>query len=127
MRLMENLQREEPILSLLEDEKLRTVIEYLEKDHAITILLLLYAGLGRWGRAKETMKRLGITLNDGTFRARLLELEHRTGLAYSRPLDPKKKEYLITPHGEVIASTLISFLENIQEGMKMPRPQPVES
>lgn len=124
---MENLQREEPILSLLEDEKLRTVIEYLEKDHAITILLLLYAGLGRWGRAKETMKRLGITLNDGTFRARLLELEHRTGLAYSRPLDPKKKEYLITPHGEVIASTLISFLENIQEGMKMPRPQPVES
>ncbi len=120
---MMNPQRQEQILSLLQDEKLRTVIESFEKDHAITILLLLYAGLGRWGRAKETMRRMGITLNDGTFRARLLELEHRTGLAHSRRLDPKKKEYLITPQGEAIASTLIDFLENVQDGLKIDHPQ----
>lgn len=66
---------------------------------------------------------MGITLNDGTFRARLLELEHRTGLAYSRRLDPKKKEYLITPQGESIASMLIGFLENTQDSMKMSHTQ----
>ncbi len=122
-----NPQRQEQILSLLQDEKLRTVIESFEKDHAITILLLLYAGLGRWGRAKETMRGLGITLNDGTFRARLLELEHRTGLAYSRRLDPKKKEYFITTQGEAIASTLIGFLENVQDGLKVRNPQTTTS
>ena len=120
---MMNPQRQEQILSLLQDEKLRTVIESFEKDHAITILLLLYAGLGRWGRAKETMRGLGITINDGTFRARLLELEHRTGLAHSKRLDPKKKEYFITTQGEAIASTLISFLENVQDGLKLRNPQ----
>ncbi len=116
-------QRQEHILSILEDEDLRPVIESLEKDHAITILLLLYAGLGRWGRAKETMRKLGVTLNDGTFRARLLELEHRTGLAASRRLDPKKKEYLITPNGEAIASHLVSFLEEVQSNLRIPSPQ----
>ncbi len=124
---MMNPQRQEQILSLLQDEKLRTVIESFEKDHAITILLLLYAGLGRWGRAKETMRGLGITLNDGTFRARLLELEHRTGLAQSKRLDPKKKEYFITTQGEAIASTLIGFLENVQDGLKVRNPQTTTS
>ncbi len=118
-----NPVREDRVLSLLQDEKLRAVIESLEKDHAITILLLLYAGFGRWGRAKETMRRLGVTLNDGTFRARLLEYEHRTGLAASKRLDPKKKEYLITPEGEAVASTLIDFLESIREPMKIARTQ----
>ncbi len=118
-----NPLRQDQVLSLLRDEKLRSIIESLEKDHAITILLLLYAGFGRWGRAKETMRRLGVTLNDGTFRARLLEYEHRTGLASSRRLDPKKKEYLITPQGEVVASTLIDFLEGVRQPMKVARTQ----
>jgi hypothetical protein len=70
---------------------------------------------------------MGITLNDGTFRARLLELEHRTGLAHSRRLDPKKKEYLITPQGEAVASTLIEFLESVQDGLNVSHPQTATS
>ncbi len=116
-------ERQDEILHLLQDEKLRNVIETMEKDHAITILLLLYAGMGRWGRAKETMRRLGVTLNDGTFRARLLEYEHRAGFANSRHIDPKKKEYIITPDGQRVASKLVDFLEEIAGNLKVADTQ----
>ncbi len=58
--------------SILTDEKLSAVKTALEKDHAITCLLLLHFELGRWGPAKEFIKSHKGTISDGTFRARMM-------------------------------------------------------
>jgi DNA-binding HxlR family transcriptional regulator len=103
---------EEKIKRILTDPKLSAVKAMLEKDHAIDCILLLYLNRGKWKEAKEFMRQLGLTLSDGTFRARMIEIED-LGLARSERIDPLKKYYLKTELGEKIAKLLLEFFDKL--------------
>jgi len=103
---------EEKIKQVLTDEKLAPIKAMLEKDHAIDCLLLLYVGRGKWKDAKDFMRENKLTLSDGTFRARMIEIES-LGLAKSERIDPLKKYYVKTELGEKVAKMLIEFFDQL--------------
>jgi hypothetical protein len=103
---------EEKIKHVLTDEKLAAIKAMLEKDHAIDCLLLLYVGRGKWKDAKDFMRENNLTLSDGTFRARMIEIES-LGLAKSERIDPLKKYYLKTELGEKVAKMLLEFFDEL--------------
>jgi hypothetical protein len=103
---------DEKIKHVLTDQKLSAVKTMLEKDHAIDCLLLLYAGRGKWKEAKDFMRKNKLTLSDGTFRARMIEIES-LGLAKSERIDPLKKYYLKTELGEKVAKLLLGFFDEL--------------
>lgn len=109
---MSSLQMEEEITKILTSPKLATIKAMLEKDHAIDCLFLLLMGKGRWKDAKAFMNKHKLTLSDGTFRARMIEIEH-LGLAKSTQIDPLKKYYTITQKGEEIARLILQLLQKI--------------
>jgi hypothetical protein len=104
---------EEKIKHVLTDPKLSAIKAMLEKDHAIDCLLLLYAGRGKWKEAKDFMRKNKLTLSDGTFRARMIEIES-LGLAKSERIDPLKKYYLKTESGEKIARLLLELFDELE-------------
>jgi len=104
---------EELITRVLTDPKLSAVKAMLEKDHAIDCLFLLHMDKGRWQQAKAFMNKHGLTLSDGTFRARMIEIEH-LGLATSTQIDPLKKHYHKSPKGEKITKLLLELFQKIQ-------------
>ena len=108
----EDGKMEEEITTILTSPKLATIKAMLEKDHAIDCLFLLLMGKGRWKDAKAYMNKHKLTLSDGTFRARMIEIEH-LGLAKSTQIDPLKKYYTITSKGEEIAKLLLQLLQKI--------------
>ena len=103
---------EEKIRRILTDKKLASLKSMLEKDHAIDCLFLLYLGKGRWKDAKEFTRRLGLTLSDGTFRARMIEIED-LGLAKGIAIDPLKKYYVKTELGEKLARLLLDLFDEL--------------
>jgi hypothetical protein len=103
---------EEKIKHILTDPKLAAVKAMLEKDHAIDCLLLLHVKRGKWKDAKDFMRKNKLTLSDGTFRARMIEIE-QLGLAKSERIDPLKKLYLKTELGEKVATLLLEFFDEI--------------
>jgi len=103
---------DEKIKHVLTDPKLSAVKAMLEKDHAIDCLLLLYAGRGKWKDAKDFMRKNNLTLSDGTFRARMIEIES-LGLAKSERIDPLKKYYMTTELGEKVARLLLKFFDDL--------------
>ena len=103
---------EEKIKQVLTDEKLASIKAMLEKDHAIDCLLLLYVGRGKWKDAKDFMRENNLTLSDGTFRARMIEIES-LGLAKSERIDPLKKYYVKTEFGEKIAKLLLGLFDQL--------------
>ncbi len=94
------------VTRILTDSNLSSIKQLLEKDHAIDCLLLLHLNRGKWKEAKAFMRDLGLTLSDGTFRARMIEIEHNN-LAESHQIDPLKKYYTITEKGERLVQLLI--------------------
>ena len=104
---------EEKIRNILTDERLSAIKTVLEKDHAIDCIFLLKLVKGRWKNAKAFMRDLNLTLSDGTFRSRMMEMEH-LGLAESVPIDPLKKYYVITEFGEKVAGLLLAFFGEIE-------------
>jgi hypothetical protein len=104
---------EEKIRHILTDPKLAAIKAMLEKDHAIDCLFLLYMNRGKWKEAKDFMRQNGLTLSDGTFRARMIEIED-LGLAKSERIDPLKKYYIKTEFGEKIAKLLLGFFDNLK-------------
>ena len=106
------LEREDRIKRVLTDERLSAVKAMLEKDHAIDCLFLLLLGKGRWKDAKGFMQSNKLTLSDGTFRSRMIEIEH-LGFAKSVPIDPLKKYYVKTKSGEALAKALLDILGRI--------------
>nr|MDO8044932.1 hypothetical protein [Candidatus Baldrarchaeota archaeon] len=106
------MAEEEKVKHILTDEKLSAIKAMLEKDHAIDCIFLLYLNRGKWKEAKEFMRSLNLTLSDGTFRARMMEIEH-LGLAKSVPIDPLKKYYVITEFGEKVARLLLRFFDEL--------------
>ncbi len=104
---------EEIIRNILTDEKLSAIKAVLEKDHAIDCIFLLHLGKGRWKNAKEFMRGLGLTLSDGTFRSRMIEMEN-LGLAESVAIDPLKKYYVKTELGEKVAGLLLDLFSGLE-------------
>ncbi|MCJ7721680.1 hypothetical protein MUO98_04670 [Candidatus Bathyarchaeota archaeon] len=104
---------EEKIKNILTDEKLSAIKAVLEKDHAIDCIFLLKLENGRWKNAKAFMHDLNLTLSDGTFRSRMMEMEH-LGLAESVPIDPLKKYYVITELGNKIADLLLGMFTALE-------------
>jgi len=107
------LAAEEKVKSILTDKKLSAVKSMLEKDHAIDCIFLLHLERGRWKNAKALMHELNLTLSDGTFRSRMMEIED-LGLAKSVAIDPLKKYYVKTEFGEKVAKLLLEFFKEIK-------------
>jgi hypothetical protein len=103
-------QDEKLITEILTNPRPRAVKTMLEKDHAIDCLFLLYMDKGRWKQAKGFMNKNGLTLSDGTFRSRMIEIEHN-GFATSTQLDPLKKHYHITEKGRKLTAQLLKILQ----------------
>jgi hypothetical protein len=103
---------EEKIRKILTDEKLSAIKGVLEKDHAIDCLFLLHLGKGRWKNAKAFMQDLNLTLSDGTFRSRMIEMED-LGLAKSVAIDPLKKYYVKTDLSERVVGQLLGLFDGL--------------
>ena len=110
---MKNNGEEEKVKRILTDPKSSAIKAMLEKDHAIDCLLLLYMDRGKWKDAKDFMKANKLTLSDGTFRARMIEIED-LGLAKSERIDPLKKYYVKTELGEKVAKLLLNFFDDVE-------------
>ena len=110
---MVNNVYEDKIKRVLTEPKLAAIKSMLEKDHAIDCLLLLHVGRGKWKNAKDFMKDNNLTLSDGTFRARMIEIES-LGLAKSERIDPLKKYYVKTELGEKVANLLLGFFDEFE-------------
>jgi hypothetical protein len=104
---------EEKIRRILTDPKLSYIKAMLEKDHAIDCILLLHMNRGKWKDAKDFMRENKLTLSDGTFRARMIEIED-LGLAKSERIDPLKKLYKKTELGEKVAKLLLKFFDDFE-------------
>ncbi|MCL2642259.1 MAG: hypothetical protein FWD52_01910 [Candidatus Bathyarchaeota archaeon] len=109
---MGNIETEEKTKRILKNPKLAAIKTVLEKDHAIDCLLLLYMDKGRWKDAKEFITENKLTLSDGTFRSRMIEIEN-LGLAQSGRIDPLKKYYRKTELGEKVAEHLLELFDNL--------------
>jgi hypothetical protein len=103
---------EEKVKRILTDPRLSAIKTMLEKDHAIDCILLLHMNRGKWKEAKDFMRKNKLTLSDGTFRARMIEIEE-LGLAKSERIDPLKKYYLKTELGEKVARLLLEFFDEL--------------
>jgi hypothetical protein len=102
-------------VNILTDKKLSAIKSMLEKDHAIDCIFLLHLDKGRWRDAKAFMQEHKLTLSDGTFRARMMEIED-LGLAKSVSIDPLKKYYVKTEFGEKVAKLLLEFFGQVKSG-----------
>ncbi|HUT17009.1 MAG TPA: hypothetical protein VMW84_01780 [Acidobacteriota bacterium] len=110
--VMKKNGEEKKIKYILTDPKLSAVKAMLEKDHAIDCIFLLHVNRGKWKEAKDFMRENKLTLSDGTFRSRMIEIE-QLGLAKSKRIDPLKKYYVITELGEKVAKLLLGFFDEI--------------
>jgi len=113
-------KKEEEVKRILTEKRLSAIKSLLEKDHAIDCIFLLHLDKGRWKEAKGFMRGLDLTLSDGTFRARMMEIED-LGLAKSVPIDPLKKYYVKTELGEEIAKLLLVFFDRVESLIKKPK------
>jgi hypothetical protein len=111
--LMVKVGDEERVKRILTDPKFAAVKTMMEKDHAIDCIFLLHMNRGKWKEAKDFMRENGLTLSDGTFRARMIEIEE-LGLAKSVRIDPLKKYYLKTEFGEKVAKLLLEFFDDLK-------------
>lgn len=105
-------QLEDQITKVLTTSEIAGIKRMLEKDHAIDCLFLLALDKGKWKKAKTYMNTHNLTLSDGTYRARMIEIAQR-GLAEAIPIDPLKKQYKITKKGRKLATALLELLENL--------------
>jgi hypothetical protein len=112
-KVMNKIGEEEKVKHILTDSKLAAIKAMLEKDHAIDCLLLLHVNRGKWKDAKDFMRENNLTLSDGTFRARMIEIEE-LGLAKSQRIDPLKKFYLQTEFGEKVAKLLLGLFDALE-------------
>ena len=111
--MMEKSGEEEKVRHILTDPKLSAIKAMIEKDHAIDCIFLLHMNRGKWKQAKDFMRENNLTLSDGTFRSRMIEIES-LGLAKSERIDPLKKYYLITDLGEKVAKLLLGFFDELE-------------
>lgn len=111
---------EDRIKRILTSKKLPEMIAKLsqskriiEKKGGLQCLFLLSMRTGRWKEAKEFSKRNNLHISDGTYRARMHELEHLK-LAFHEDIGFLKKEYELTEQGVVVAEALLDFFEKME-------------
>lgn len=100
---------EDDVVKALTTAQMAAVKAMLEKDHAVDCLFLLLLGKGKWKNAKGFMNKHNLTLSDGTYRARMIEITQK-GFAKATPIDPLKKEYTATERGKRLALALLELL-----------------
>jgi len=90
------------------------IVDYLQKSHAIEVLLALSANedMG-WKEVQQTFRKEGTTISDGTYRARCKELV-QLGLATAKHIDPVKFNYVLTRKGQSVAGILKRCLWEIR-------------
>jgi hypothetical protein len=101
---------EEQVTKVLTTLETAEIKRMLEKDHAMDCLFLLALGKGKWKHAKDYMNKHNLTLSDGTYRSRMIEIT-QLGLATAELLDPLKKRYIITKKGKKLALALLGLLQ----------------
>jgi len=111
----EEKEIEEKVIRILTGEKLSAIKAMLEKDHAIDCIFLLMLGRGQWKYAKEFMTRLRLTLPDGTFRARMIEIE-LSGLSRHENIDVTKRRWIITEFGKQAGKLLLGLFNQVADG-----------
>jgi len=109
---------EEKVIRILTGEKLSAIKAMLEKDHAIDCILLSMIGRGQRKHAKEFMKELKLTLPDGTFRARMIEIEDN-GLVKHQRIDAKKRRWATTQFGRQVGKLLLELFSRIADGREL--------
>ena len=105
-------ENEKRIVHVLTRNKLSRMKMMLEKDHAIDCIFLLMLGKGQWKDAKEFMRKLGLSLPDGTFRARMLEIEEN-GLARHENIDLKKRRWVATEYNNRVGRLLLDLFDSM--------------
>lgn len=108
----EKSKQEEKIQHILTHPKLSAIKSLLEKDHAIDCIFLLHMNRGKWKPAKTFMNEHDLTLSDGTFRSRMIEIAE-LGMAKPVPIDPLKKYYVQTEFGKKVANLLLDFFDEL--------------
>ncbi|MFP3984447.1 MAG: hypothetical protein ACLFU9_00285 [Candidatus Bathyarchaeia archaeon] len=103
---------EKQITKVLTNPEIAAVKSMLEKDHAIDCLFLLVLDKGKWKKAKTYMNKHNLTLSDGTYRARMIEIT-QLGFAEATPIDPLKRQYHATEKGKKLALELLKILQEI--------------
>lgn len=111
---MVDYEREAKVTEVLTDKVQYPIKRFLEKNHAIDCMFLLYVDRGKWKNAKDYMKMYGLPLSDGTFRARMNEATDLK-LAEKHPIDPLKSYYTITDLGCVLAEQLLHSFEEVKK------------
>jgi hypothetical protein len=106
---------EDRVIRILTKKRLSAFKTMIEKDHAIDCILLSLLGKGQWKHAKEFTKRLKLTLPDGTYRARMMEME-MNGLLKHDQIDVKKKRWAPTKLGLRFGELLIEFFSRFDDG-----------
>jgi hypothetical protein len=109
---IEKEKLENQITKILTTPVTAAIKRMLEKDHAMDCLFLLALEKGKWKNAKDYMNSHNLTLSDGTYRSRMIEIT-QLGLARAEPLDPLKKRYIVTKKGKKLAMSLLALLQNI--------------
>ena len=109
---IEKEKLENQITKILTTPSTAAIKRMLEKDHAMDCLFLLALEKGKWKNAKDYMNSHDLTLSDGTYRSRMIEIT-QLGLAKAEPLDPLKKRYVVTDKGKKLAMALIALLQNV--------------
>ena len=107
-------QPEDIVIDILTDKKLSTLKTMIEKNHALDCILLLILGKGQWKNAQRFMKKLNLRISDGTFRARMREIESNQ-IASHENIDVKKKRWIITSFGKEIGKMLLDFFSSVKE------------
>jgi len=110
MGVREKEKLEEQVTKVLTTPETADVKRMLEKDHAMDCLFLLAMGKGKWKAAKDYMNKHDLTLSDGTYRSRMIEIT-QLGLATAELLDPLKKRYIVTKKGRKLALELLELLQ----------------
>ena len=111
----EKNETKEKVVRILTNKKLSAIKTMLEKDHAIDCLFLLMLDRGQWKYAKNFMRKLRLTLPDGTLRARMIEIEDR-GLARHEKMEAKKKRWVITEFGKLLSKLLLDLFGKTTDG-----------
>ena len=115
---VKNKEVEKRIIEILTERKLSALKAMLEKDHAIDCLLMAILNKGQWKSAKEFARELKLTLPDGTYRARMMELE-LNGIVRHEKIDPKKKRWIATDFGRQMGDLLILFFLSLESGRRL--------
>jgi len=90
------------------------ILDYLQKSHAIEVLLALSANQDMgWKEVQQAFRKEGTTISDGTYRARCKELVDLE-LAQADAIDPLKFDYVLTKKGITVAGILRKGLWEIR-------------